>query len=440
MSASENTWSFDGIVDSVSDFVGSVGDGVSGLIDDATSAFNFDGDGPLDAIGSGMPGVGKPMLQYPETLGASSSNSMYESDPEKDDSWMAHTPDKGDDAIISSKTNDPFISFQFKEISTTMDDVKKKEFESTKLVKGVLISKGVGALTSTLLATKNTSPGDTNIAKNTASILSNAAAFGYIANAVATMAKSIDSKPVRHTTARVSLYMPASIQISDSAEYSPTSNKALAYAGELSNKLRDADGNITATSAFNAFKEGDFGGDVGVGLAAAAGETIMGGGLIGAAASKIGLGDMSMMASMGESIKLVSDEELRMLGKAINPNDYMQFKSINLRQFSLSFKFLPDSMNESLQVRDIIKQFRKSMYPIKHSAITMTVPDILEIKFHNVMGMVKLPEVALTNVNINYNPNSASFFKHSGQPVEISMDIQLQEIHPIHRKDVEEGF
>ena len=431
--------------DSATEFVG---DSVNSVIEGAKGI--FEGDNPLDAMASGGSNysASKPMLQYPETLGAGANESMYESDPEKDDSWMSHTPDKGDDAIISSESNDPFISFNFKEISTTMDDVAAHKFESTKLIKGVVVSKvvgsGVQALTNSLgfdAGGSNTlAPGDKSALANTANKAagwaSNLAALGYIADAAVTMSNSIDQKPIRSTIARVALYMPPSMQISDSAEYSPNSNKALAYAAEAANALRDKDGKFTVDSV----TKPKFNGDMGVGLAAGAGEALMGGGLIGAAASQLGFSDMSLMATMGQTIKLVGDEELRLLGKAINPNDYMQFKSINLRQFSLNFKFLPDSISESIQVEKIIKQFRSSMYPIKHSNITMTVPNMLDIKFHNVAGMVKMPEVALTNVNITYNPNSASFFKKSGQPVEISMDIQLQEIHPIHRADVEEGY
>jgi hypothetical protein len=42
----------------------------------------------------------------------------------------------------------------------------------------------------------------------------------------------------------------------------------------------------------------------------------------------------------------------------------------------------------------------------------------------------------LKGVNITYNPNSASFFSNGGTPVEITMALDVEEIHPIYRDDV----
>ena len=379
--------------DLINDGVEFVGDGVKS-VSDTVSGFFGDGGNELDVIHSEKEQFDPAIKRYPETIG--------------------------------SDYNDPFIMVTFKEISTTMDDVAAREFQSTKLLSGAL---KVGATKGAAeIAAKVT---DQQGISTIGGVAAGVAAFGYIKGAVDAISKTFDEKPLRHPSGMVALYMPSSIQISDSANYDAMSRQALALAAEAS-KAFDA-----TTKNFDP----KFGqeGEGKILASAMAGETMMGGGLIGGAAGAVGLGSMAGAAAMGEVIKLVGDEELRLLGKALNPNEYMQFKSVNLRQFNLSFKFLPDSQTESEHVEEIIKMFRKAMYPIEHSNLTMTVPDVLDIQFHNVAGMVKMPELALTNVNLTYNPNAASFFKQSGYPVEIAMDITLQELYPIHRAEVEEG-
>jgi len=54
--------------------------------------------------------------------------------------------------------------------------------------------------------------------------------------------------------------------------------------------------------------------------------------------------------------------------------------------------------------------------------------------------MIRIPEVALTSVNVAYNPNSISYFRYDNMPVEITMELSFQELRPIDRSMVEQGF
>jgi hypothetical protein len=329
-----------------------------------------------------------------------------------------------------------------------MDEVAQKEFQTQGLLQGALsaaVVTGVGTLAATA-----SGPGTTKstVIKGSTKFVAGGAVLDSIHRSLDTIAKTFDDKPLRDTRARMALYMPAAIQVSDHANYDPMNRANLAkaiaaneYLGKAGGKLKTAWDEKSMDKAKTAF-DGPVGkdGEGQILSAAMAGETIMGGGVIGGAASYLGVGNMAGSAIMGGMISLVGDEELRMVGKVLNPNEYSQFKSTNLRQFSLGFKFLPDSVVESNEVQNIIKTFREALYPIKHSNLTMTVPDTLEVSFHNVAGMVTMPEVGLTNVDVTYNPNAASFFKHSGQPVEITMNITMQELYPIHRDEVTGGM
>lgn len=411
-----------------------VGDGVKNALDFAKNpleSLSIDHNSFGNPIGYGDT-VGSPILQYPSTLGAKQSETMYESDPEKNKNGNSTLAAHAD--VLIEGGSDPFITFTFNTISTTMKDVEKRKMVSHDLIKGVLYAGGVSGATN--IVANVVGGNDRGMVKTAGDTIAGAAAAYTILDAVSQMSKTVNSKPLRHATSRIALYMPPSIQVSDSADWSITNNKPLAMAAEAKKAMTDKDGNFKwDPSTWNA------GGSASIAASAMAGETLMGGGLLAGAASSLGITNMAGAVAFGGAIKLVGDEELRLLGKAINPNEYLQYNSVRLREFSLNFKFLPDSVKESQDVEKIIKQFRAAMYPIKHDNISMTVPDMLNLEFHNTKGMVKMPDLALTNVNITYNPNSSSFFKVSGSPVEITMAIQLQEIYPMHRDLVEkEGY
>ena len=436
----------------INDGVKFVGDGVSSVTEGISSAF---GGNPLDALGDALgfgdspmgdsPMKGHKIFQYPSTL-AANSRDTYESDPEKSDG--VSTPGAG----VSSGTSDPFIFFSVKEISTTMKAVAQKEFQTQHLLKGALHA-AVVSTTGTLLK----KGADAGLGKGSMTgkvvdtggkFIAGAMVLNTVVESLEVISKTFDDKPLRNTRARMALYMPAAIQISDHANYDPVNRANLAkaigageYLGTAGGKLKTAYDEKSMDKATSAF-DGSLGkkGEGQILAASMAGETVMGGGVLGGAASWLGFSNMAGAAALGGVVSLVGDEEMRMVGKVLNPNEYSQFKSTNLRQFSLGFKFLPDSVVESNEVQNIIKTFREALYPIKHSNLTMTVPDTLEVSFHNVAGMVTMPEVGLINVDVTYNPNAASFFKHSGQPVEITMNITMQELYPIHRDEVTGGM
>jgi hypothetical protein len=111
-----------------------------------------------------------------------------------------------------------------------------------------------------------------------------------------------------------------------------------------------------------------------------------------------------------------------------------------MRSFSFAFNFLPDSVEESGEATNIIKQFRLAAHAEKNDNITVTVPDHCIVSFHGAQDMIQLPACVIESVNVSYNPNNTSFFKHKNAPVEINLSVTLKEIAPIFKGDVERGF
>ena len=136
----------------------------------------------------------------------------------------------------------------------------------------------------------------------------------------------------------------------------------------------------------------------------------------------------------------LGEEYQRLTGRVYNPNEYLFFRSAQLRSFGFQFKFLPNSENESRLAEDIIKTFRSLMRPEKlGDGVTQRSPYKCRVSFQNVSDMLKIGPSYITSATVNYNPNSASFFRNNGSPVEVDFSISLQEIFPIFKDDVETG-
>ena len=127
----------------------------------------------------------------------------------------------------------------------------------------------------------------------------------------------------------------------------------------------------------------------------------------------------------------------------VNPRQFQVFSGPNMRSFTFDFKFVPDSAKESDMVLDIIQWFREGMYPELTSLnLTYHFPNVFKLEFHNVGdALPQLPELALTNATVNYNPNTMSYFEQNNRPVDIDLSLNFTELQPIHRRLIRDhGF
>ena len=220
------------------------------------------------------------------------------------------------------------------------------------------------------------------------------------------------------------MYMPTDIQINDSIAYNENTRKTFGVIQGL------AEGDVDAEN-------------VGVKLAAQAG-TIGLGRFLGYLGGKISIGGDSssnlgtLLGAAG--VGTVMDEYQRSTGKASNPHDYMAYQNTALRSFTYTFTFLPDSKEESVDVAEIIKQFRHAAHAERLDAVALTVPEHVIISHHGAGDMIQLPPVVIESVNVAYNPNNSSFFIEGGHPVEVGLSVTFKEIVPLYKQDVEGGM
>lgn len=232
------------------------------------------------------------------------------------------------------------------------------------------------------------------------------------------------------TTDHVSLYMPMGFAINDQAVFETAATGAIG--GAASALLSGADptnvtrADVTAIAMNSAEQLGTAAGGV-------AGSLVPGrvGGIVGGILGAVGAGTVAQAAAQ---------EYNKQAQVSVNPREFMLYKSPGMRNFSFRFRFIPDSEGESKVAEEIVKWFRRGMYPTAAGQYSFNFPDAFQIEIKNMQGIPKLPEVFLESCSVTFNPNSMSYFKQNNRPVEINLSLEFKELQPITRENVNEGF
>lgn len=132
----------------------------------------------------------------------------------------------------------------------------------------------------------------------------------------------------------------------------------------------------------------------------------------------------------------------------VNPNTRTLFKSVAIREFAFTFKFMPTSQREAQEVERIIKEFRRELYP--ESIFTDTQENIsigyefpnkfqIDILYDGKRIGSKILPAFLRDINVTYNPSNMGM--HSdGRFNEIDMSLAFTESRTLDKKKIEEGF
>ena len=134
-------------------------------------------------------------------------------------------------------------------------------------------------------------------------------------------------------------------------------------------------------------------------------------------------------------------------GKVSNPNKEQLFKSMNFRTFTFDYKFAPRSKAELVQVRDIIKTFKKNMHSEKDSSgLFLIYPSEFDIEFryngktNNWLHLVK--SCALSDIRLSFGNGDTftTFADENGAPSEITMSLVFKELEILTADDIEQGY
>ena len=144
---------------------------------------------------------------------------------------------------------------------------------------------------------------------------------------------------------------------------------------------------------------------------------------------------------------------LRLTNRAIvNPNVRALFKGVSLREFTFQFKMIPESQQEAAIAQQIVKHFRRNMYPSTfpvniNDAVSADLgyqfPNLFQINFKYKGGEnLRIPRMQLCylrNVSTTVNPTGGTF-RRDGQPNEIDLTLSFVEYRTLNKKDIKDGF
>jgi len=131
-------------------------------------------------------------------------------------------------------------------------------------------------------------------------------------------------------------------------------------------------------------------------------------------------------------------------GQAYNPNVELLYKAPKLRQFSLSYSFLPKSEAENTAVNRIIMHLKMFSAPKDNENGMFELPHLWQVTY--MTGGAQNPHMnafkpaALTSVSLVDNPSSNMHSSHpGGAPVERILKLDFSEVNIITRDEHEES-
>ena len=133
----------------------------------------------------------------------------------------------------------------------------------------------------------------------------------------------------------------------------------------------------------------------------------------------------------------------RQSGEIFNPNMELLFNGPTLRAFKFSFKMMPRNRDESDQVKNIIRTFKKNMSPkTGQTRAFLDTPNIFELRYrqgrteHKFLN--KFKQCFLQDVSVNYTGEGNYATYGDGTPISMIMDLTFKELEPIYDIDYED--
>ena len=140
--------------------------------------------------------------------------------------------------------------------------------------------------------------------------------------------------------------------------------------------------------------------------------------------------------------------QARATGNVVNPNLELLFSGPRLRTFSFNFKFTPRSPDEALEIKKIIKTFKRNMAPQRSSqGIFLKTPRVFKLEYiyndtntqHPYLN--KLKPMAMTSFGVNYTPDgSYATYLDGGSVTSYAVDMSFGELEPIYADEIEDNW
>jgi hypothetical protein len=139
----------------------------------------------------------------------------------------------------------------------------------------------------------------------------------------------------------------------------------------------------------------------------------------------------------------VNNLQSRVLGQVLNPNLELLFQGPQLRPFNFTFKMSARNRREAVEIKQIIKYFKKNMAAKEGDSVFLKAPNVFKIQYqlngnpHPGLNLIKM--CALTNCSVDYTPLGSYATYNDGTMVAYSMSLSFQELTPIYDTDYDDN-
>ena len=134
-----------------------------------------------------------------------------------------------------------------------------------------------------------------------------------------------------------------------------------------------------------------------------------------------------------------------------NPNTEVLFNGSNLRTFTLNFKMVADSEDESEEILKICNTFKSASMPSFGGASDLgisagsgqflTIPNVVNVSFMSGNSLNKyLPQFktcAITSVSVNYTADGTYAAYENGSPVAVELSLSFKELKPLFASEID---
>lgn len=142
----------------------------------------------------------------------------------------------------------------------------------------------------------------------------------------------------------------------------------------------------------------------------------------------------------------VADAAKLLNGEAMNPQSELLFRGVDHRSFGFTFTLYPKNAEETTLLRDLVYFFKCNMTPElspNTANIMLRYPNYFKIRylFNNQDNpwLNKIAYCVLTRFNVAYQANMPAFHR-DGSPTAVVISMDFQEIEPIYRQFIAQGY
>jgi len=159
----------------------------------------------------------------------------------------------------------------------------------------------------------------------------------------------------------------------------------------------------------------------------------------GAAAS--GVLGAGVAAAVG-GVPQIIDGVFSQAGVAPNSHLSVLFDGVGFRNFTFQYRFIPKNASEAQELKLIIQELQRAMYPSLPSdnKFLFHYPDEFLIDFASAIdsNLFKMKRTVMTNMNVNYNGDGVPRFFEDGKPVVIDMSMTFREVEIVTKEFFDE--